>query len=66
MNTNQFTQKTMEALQAAQRLAIEYSNQALEQEHMLVALTQQQDGLIPQLLTNDAGVIGAAALANSI
>ena len=50
MNTNQFTQKTMEALQAAQRLAIEYSNQALEQEHMLVALTQQQDGLIPQLL----------------
>lgn len=30
MNTNQFTQKTMEALQAAQRLAIEYSNQALE------------------------------------
>ena len=37
MNTNQFTQKTMEALQAAQRLAIEYSNQALEQEHMLVA-----------------------------
>ena len=51
MNTNQFTQKTMEALQAAQRLAIEYSNQALEQEHMLVALTQQQDGLIPQLLT---------------
>ena len=28
MNTNQFTQKTMEALQAAQRLAIEYSNQA--------------------------------------
>ena len=42
MNTNQFTQKTMEALQAAQRLAIEYSNQALEQEHMLVALTQQR------------------------
>ena len=41
MNTNQFTQKTMEALQAAQRLAIEYSYQALEQEHMLVALTQQ-------------------------
>ena len=49
MNTNQFTQKTMEALQAAQRLAIEYSNQALEQEHMLVALTQQQDGLITAL-----------------
>ena len=64
MNTNQFTQKTMEALQAAQRLAIEYSNQALEQEHMLVALTQQQDGLIPQLLTKmnvDPGTFEAAA-----
>lgn len=53
MNTNQFTQKTMEALQAAQRLAIEYSNQALEQEHMLVALTQQQDGLIPPAADQD-------------
>ena len=64
MNTNQFTQKTMEALQAAQRLAIEYSNQALEQEHMLVALTQQQDGLIPQLLTKmnvDPGTFETAA-----
>ena len=64
MNTNQFTQKTMEALQAAQRLAIEYSNQALEQEHMLVVLTQQQDGLIPQLLTKmnvDPGTFEAAA-----
>ena len=64
MNTNQFTQKTMEALQAAQRLAIEYSNQALEQEDMLVALTPQQDGLIPQLLTNmnvDPGTFETAA-----
>ena len=64
MNTNQFTQKTMEALQAAQRLAIEYSNQALEEEHMLVALTQQQDGLIPQLLTKmnvDPGTFETAA-----
>ena len=31
MNMNQFTQKTLEAIQSAQRLAIEYSNQALEQ-----------------------------------
>ena len=51
MNTNQFTQKTIQAIQDAQRLAVEYSNQALEPEHLLVALAQQQDGLIPQLLT---------------
>ena len=51
MNTNQFTQKTLEALQSAQRLAVEYSNNAVEQEHLLAALAQQQDGLIPQLLT---------------
>ncbi|MDD4850414.1 MAG: ATP-dependent chaperone ClpB [Gemmiger sp.] len=64
MNTNQFTQKTTEALQAAQRLAVEYSNQALEQEHLLTALTQQQDGLIPQLLTKlgvEPGTFSAAA-----
>ena len=51
MNMNQFTQKALEALQSAQRLAVEYSNNAVEQEHLLAALAQQQDGLIPQLLT---------------
>ena len=51
MNMNQLTQKTIEAMQSAQRLAVEYSNQAVEQEHLLVALAEQQDGLIPQLLT---------------
>ena len=51
MNMNQFTQKTIQAIQDAQRLAVEYQNQAIEQEHLLAALTQQQDGLIPQLLT---------------
>ena len=51
MNINQCTQKTVQAIQAAQRLAVEYQNQAIEQEHLLVALCQQDDGLIPQLLT---------------
>ena len=50
MNIEQMTQKTREALQAAQRIAVEYSNNAVEQEHLLAALAQQQDGLIPQLL----------------
>ena len=50
MNTNKYTQKTLEALQSAQQLAIEYQNQALEPEHLLAATASQQDGLIPQLL----------------
>ena len=36
MNIEQMTQKTREALQAAQRIAVEYSNNAVEQEHLLV------------------------------
>ncbi len=50
MNTNQYTQKTLEALQAAQQLAVEYQHNALEPEHLLHALTTQEQGLIPQLL----------------
>ena len=50
MNTNKFTQKTLEALQSAQSLAIEYQNQALEPEHLLAAIASQEGGLIPQLL----------------
>ena len=38
MNTNQYTQKTLEALQAAQQLAVEYQHNALEPEHLLHAL----------------------------
>ncbi len=50
MNANQFTQKTMEALQAAQSLAIEYQNQQVAPEHLLAALCSQENGLIGQLL----------------
>ena len=49
MNTNQYTQKTLEALQAAQQLAVEYQHNALEPEHLLHALASQEQGLIPQL-----------------
>ena len=63
MNIEQMTQKTREALQAAQRIAVEYSNNAVEQEHLLAALAQQQDGLIPQML-QPLGV-DANALANA-
>ena len=65
MNIEQMTQKTREALQTAQRIAVEYSNNAVEQEHLLAALAQQQDGLIPQMLQTlgvDANAFANAAL----
>ena len=52
MNMNQFTQKSLEAIQAAQALAVEYGNQQIEQPHLLCALIEQEGGFIPQLLTN--------------
>ncbi len=52
MNANQFTQKSLEAIQGAQDLAQEYGNQQIEQSHLLLALLLQENGLIPQLLTN--------------
>ena len=63
MNTNQYTQKTLEALQAAQQLAVEYQHNALEPEHLLHALASQEQGLIPQLLQKlnvDPGSFAAA------
>ena len=65
MNTNQFTQKTLEALQSAQSLAIQYQNQTLQPEHLMAALTAQQNGLIPQLLQKlgiDADAFARAAV----
>jgi len=51
MNANKFTQKSLEALQAAQQTAQEHGNQQIEQVHLLSALVSQEGGLIPQLLT---------------
>ena len=63
MNTNQYTQKTIEAIQAAQQLAVEYQHNALEPEHLLLAIASQENGLIPQLLQKmsvDTGSFTAA------
>ena len=51
MDMNQFTQKTVAALQRAQSLAIEYQHMQVEQEHLLLALTEDEAELFPQLLT---------------
>ena len=50
MNISKFTQKSQEAVQDTEKLAYEYGNQELEQEHLLFALLRQQDGLIPKLI----------------
>lgn len=50
MNIQKFTQKSLEAVQACEKLAYEYGNQEIEQEHLLVALLQQEDGLILKLI----------------
>ena len=59
MNLNQFTQKSVEAVQAAQQMASARQNQQIEQEHLLLALLEQKEGLIPQLMQK-AGVEPAA------
>ena len=50
MNAQKFTQKSLEAITAAQSLATEYSNMQIEQLHLLSALTREDEGLISQLL----------------
>ena len=51
MNIDRLTQKSLAAVQGAQNLAQEYGNQQLEQAHLLAALCDDAEGLIPQLLT---------------
>jgi ATP-dependent Clp protease ATP-binding subunit ClpB len=50
MNPNKLTQKSQEALAAAQTLAIEKAHQEVDGEHLLTALVEQEEGLIPRLL----------------
>ncbi len=50
MNFNNYTQKSIEAVQSAQQLAVQNSHQQMEQVHLLLALLQQEGGLTPQLL----------------
>ena len=50
MNTQKLTQKSLEAIQTAQKIGSENHNQELQQEHVLLALVQPSDGLIRQIL----------------
>ena len=51
MNAQNFTQKTLEALQAAQAMAQDYRNNYIMPEHLLYSLVDQEGGLIPSLLS---------------
>ncbi len=50
MNMNQLTQKTIEALQRAQSMAVEYQHMQVDQEHLMAALMEDDAALISQLL----------------
>ena len=50
MNIQKFTQKSIEAVNDCEKLAYEYGNQEIEQEHLLAALLRQDDGLILKLI----------------
>ena len=50
MNLDIYTNKSKEAIQSAQQLMSQNHNPQLEQIHLLVALLEQEDGLVPQLL----------------
>ena len=50
MNFQNYTQKSLEAVQSAQKIAVNNGHQQLEQVHILLALLQQEGGLVPQLL----------------
>ncbi|MCB6415443.1 ATP-dependent chaperone ClpB [Dorea acetigenes] len=50
MNINKFTQKSIQAVQDCEKIAMEYGNQEIEQEHLFYALLTQEDGLIPKMI----------------
>lgn len=51
MNINKFTQKSLEAVQNTEKLAYEYGNQQIDQEHLLYTLLSGEDSLILKLIT---------------
>ena len=60
-DTNRLTQKSQEALVAAQNLAERNGNSQVEPEHLLLALLEQGDGVVPQVLSKMQAPVGALA-----
>ena len=61
MNISKFTQKSVEAVQGCEKLAYEYGNQQIDQEHLLVSLLRLEDSLIMKLVTK-MGISGGQFL----
>jgi ATP-dependent Clp protease ATP-binding subunit ClpB len=59
MNLEKYTQKSQEALLGAQRLAEELNHQAIDPAHLLLALMQQDEGVVPAIVTKVAGSVMA-------
>ncbi len=57
MNLEKFTQKSQEAIFQAQRLAQDYQHQTIEPAHLLLALLQQEEGVVPAIVTKVAGSV---------
>ena len=64
MNLDKYTQKSQEAILAAQGLAQEYQQQSIEPSHLLLALVQQEDGIVPAVVTKISG--GTQALQDEL
>src|SRR4051812_31160776 len=60
-DTNRFTQKSQESIVAAQNLAERNGNSQVEPEHLLLALLEQGDGVVPQVLSKMNIPVGALA-----
>src|SRR4249920_338148 len=63
MNINKYTEKAQEAIAAAQRIAEQSSHAQIEPEHLLVALVEQREGVVPELLRKmnaDPAAVGRA------
>jgi ATP-dependent Clp protease ATP-binding subunit ClpB len=60
-NTNRFTEKSVEAINASQALAERNGNSQVEPEHLLLALLEQSDGVVPQVLSKMQVAVGAVA-----
>src|SRR6185436_6577954 len=64
MNINKFTEKSRDALAGAQELAASMNHAQIEPEHLLVALIEQREGIVPEILRKlsaDPGTVGRGA-----
>jgi ATP-dependent Clp protease ATP-binding subunit ClpB len=64
MNINKYTEKAQESIVGAQQLAEQMNHAQIEPEHLLVALVEQREGIVPELITKmsaDPAVIGRGA-----